>query len=769
MATTVGRVELDVDADGSGLSRQMKVIGRKAGAEAGHEMGRSLNQAFERETTHFDKEGGITKIRESFKTIDKDWDKLSAKFGKNTQGMGRNLNVFRGHVMRTIGAWTLLIAIIGEGTAVLGSGLGASLTAILSSVALAAGAAGAALVPFVGALVTAIPFINSFWTAMSANQGIDIFKEINLAFVETGQIIAERLVPNVERLLDAFRSLASSQSAIDGMTRIIGSLFDGLSAGLESPGFQKFLTAIDGPIAAGFEALGRAIGSIIDGISAFAAAVSPLFQALSEDLALWAESWAEAMNASADNGGFTNFMNLARDSLLQVLDLVGALSGALGTLFEAGAPAGNALLGYLTDIIGQWDAWMQSIEGQKALDQWFANGQVIFMALADLLGDLGKVLADLVTPEAVASLVTFLDSLGGVLPILGEILGLVGDLQILNLLALALQAIGAVLTPIMPVLSEFATTLGVILTDALVRLMPQFAELGVQLVPLLQILAELAIAVLPGVITAIEGMLQYLALFVSALAGGREESGTFAEDLQVMGDIVRVVFEVIGNIVSAVLQAYGGTLKWVSQLMRGDFGGALKTMEEVARGVFKALGLNFDDFADWLDDMWREANKILREIGNFFEDFGDTIADVFGGIGNWISDAIGWFNSLFGAANNAASAASNARGYSTPAGGGPQRFASGGTVWGRTRAIMGESGPEAIVPLRRNLSQVDPSVRWLSALAQGKYPAFAGGGVSNGAPQRSVLVQPGAVVVQGVLNPDAAAVGVVNRIAERLG
>jgi hypothetical protein len=43
---------------------------------------------------------------------------------------------------------------------------------------------------------------------------------------------------------------------------------------------------------------------------------------------------------------------------------------------------------------------------------------------------------------------------------------------------------------------------------------------------------------------------------------------------------------------------------------------------------------------------------------------------------------------------------------------------------------IGEAGPEAVVPLNRPLSQVDPSVRWLSAIAQGlKAPAMASGGV----------------------------------------
>lgn len=51
--------------------------------------------------------------------------------------------------------------------------------------------------------------------------------------------------------------------------------------------------------------------------------------------------------------------------------------------------------------------------------------------------------------------------------------------------------------------------------------------------------------------------------------------------------------------------------------------------------------------------------------------------------------------------------------------GSPPRTASGGIFSGSQLREIGEDGPEAVVPLNRPLSQVDPAVRWLSAIAQG--------------------------------------------------
>lgn len=81
-------------------------------------------------------------------------------------------------------------------------------------------------------------------------------------------------------------------------------------------------------------------------------------------------------------------------------------------------------------------------------------------------------------------------------------------------------------------------------------------------------------------------------------------------------------------------------------------------------------------------------------------------------------------------------------------------FAKGGTVFGNQIARVGETGPEAIVPLNRPLHQVDPSVRWLSAIAQGK--GGGGGGTT---------IQSGAIqVVTPYANPELVA----NRVLDDL-
>lgn len=76
----------------------------------------------------------------------------------------------------------------------------------------------------------------------------------------------------------------------------------------------------------------------------------------------------------------------------------------------------------------------------------------------------------------------------------------------------------------------------------------------------------------------------------------------------------------------------------------------------------------------------------------------------------------------------------------------PNATASGGLFHSGQVRLIGEAGPEAVVPLNRALNQVDPSVRWLSAVAQGLTPpGMASGGTVGGG---GTTVEAGAIVVE---------------------
>lgn len=86
--------------------------------------------------------------------------------------------------------------------------------------------------------------------------------------------------------------------------------------------------------------------------------------------------------------------------------------------------------------------------------------------------------------------------------------------------------------------------------------------------------------------------------------------------------------------------------------------------------------------------------------------------------------------------------------------------AMGGIFWGAQTRLIGEEGPEAVVPLNRPLAQVDPAVRALSALAQGITIPVTVQNASSVTEQRPIEV----TIVTPTKEPGAVAQETINRL-----
>jgi hypothetical protein len=154
-------------------------------------------------------------------------------------------------------------------------------------------------------------------------------------------------------------------------------------------------------------------------------------------------------------------------------------------------------------------------------------------------------------------------------------------------------------------------------------------------------------------------------------------------------------------------------------------------------------------FASWVASLPGKARSIAQQIANAFSGLATKAiakaGSITAAIGRWASGvysaAKGVANDIVRAFSGLASDIVAAIGTIVPKISMPhitvphitaivdKPKAAGGIATSPTYGLYGEAGPEAIVPLSRPLSQVDPAVRMLSAFAQGKlkFPAAVGG------------------------------------------
>lgn len=160
----------------------------------------------------------------------------------------------------------------------------------------------------------------------------------------------------------------------------------------------------------------------------------------------------------------------------------------------------------------------------------------------------------------------------------------------------------------------------------------------------------------------------------------------------------------------------------------------------------------------WWNNGWAGVG---RSLGNGWSQISSWFTGISDGFKTWLSGFIDTVNRGLAKVKELTGGFVNLQIPKLPG------MAAGGMVFGPTRALIGEAGPEAVVPLNRPLSRVDPSVRALSAIAQGLTLLPPGGaGVSPGG--KSVVIEAGAIQVNGAMNPERVAIATMNRLAERI-
>ena len=168
--------------------------------------------------------------------------------------------------------------------------------------------------------------------------------------------------------------------------------------------------------------------------------------------------------------------------------------------------------------------------------------------------------------------------------------------------------------------------------------------------------------------------------------------------------------------------------------------------------------------SDWFQRMWDGVTGWWdRTAWPWISGLPGKLEGAFSGLWSGISTAVG--NAIKSGIN------SFIRGYNANNGPLPDLalFARGGIVDGPTLGILGEAGREAVVPLTRPLSQVDPEVRALAAYARGQDPSkYGGAGVNSNGGGKVVNIHPGAVqLTMPTDDPEQAANAVLDRLVAR--
>jgi len=403
--------------------------------------------------------------------------------------------------------------------------------------------------------------------------------------------------------------------------------------------FMDVMAAVLPPIKALLEALVPVIQSIF-------AALQPFFEAVGE---------------------------LAKKLIPIVVEILMAILPIIQSLFEAIAPILTQFVQLITDLL--------------------PTVKDIFMAIIPII----QIIIDALKPF----LQIFMDLLNMLLPPIA---------QFIKDLIPIIQKIYEALKPVIEAFAELAKKLVPMIAELFKTLAPAILKLVDALIPIITMIAGLAVDLMPVVLDVFQALLPAIISLVDALMPIIEIVIAIIKPLlTILIPVIKFIVSLFGNLIQVV----AGILKFIFDIV-GVIAEFLlpivQVVSEVFTVIFGIIGAMIDAISSFIDLIVDGVVGAVSFVGDAFSKVGDMIRSIGQAIKNFLLAPI---NLIIEGINYFIDGINEALRIKMPdwLGGGEWSpnisklevipLASGGIVTSPTTALIGEAGPEAVIPLDR--------------------------------------------------------------------
>lgn len=267
-----------------------------------------------------------------------------------------------------------------------------------------------------------------------------------------------------------------------------------------------------------FEALDPTIDNIFETAKDLAAVFPPMLEAagpaserLSRALSDSVRSFRDWVNLNPSK--LEQFFTDGANSLLNWSNLLASIGDLFGTIFSGGRGSGDRFVTSLDKMVTRWDLWLESVEGQTALDNFFSDAEQSMRDMEPFFDGLRDFITTLSEESGGSEFAGLMDSMGAAMPTIAEALALIGDLGIGETFLDMLGGLRPVFDLLNSLPDEALRLVGVLITvDRTMRLVSRAAmAMGVSLQTM-----QRANPIITGIGLALSG-----ALFAYDLFSGR--------------------------------------------------------------------------------------------------------------------------------------------------------------------------------------------------------------------------------------------------------
>lgn len=576
------------------------------------------------------------------------------------------------------------------------SGLVAALVALAGSLAFAAAGAVGALVGAILPLVAGIGVLilgikNLVSNHMPALKAATA--PVVKAFKELGSTAGDVFVKALPKLKALGPVLSGLKPLVRGVSQGLVSGFTSFIDVLKGPAFKEFTNTMTKFLPGAVASLGHIFANTFSGLLGFFRSLVPITSSFLNWLQRITHEFSVFTNSKDGQKSLLDFFDRAAASAQSVGHFLGSIGGLLSALFSQGKKTGDNIFDDMTNGIHNLTDYLNTHKG--AVSRWFANGKQVADDVGQAIKNVGGFFRKLDTPENRQLAHQLFTLLGAAISYVTFTLGAASR---------AVQILVAAFAPLGKTIGQIAHIISVGFRGALVIVIGFIATLERSFGNMLKALGHV-----PGFGWAKKA--------ANALLGAADSADKLAKKIKDVPTSHKSNVKVTAN--NITVPGVTGQLGTLINRINGVPNGHSNTKVNANGGSITGVVRQFQNLSSVINGLHSKTINV-------------TVQRINKGSGPNVVARGGMFGTD-----------------------GMERLAAGGIKRSYTYTnLLGEQGAEAVVPLSRPLGQVDPSVRLLSAFAQGKLNVGNGKQVNVG----------GITLVTPTADPHAAATEVINRL-----
>ncbi|AHI21607.1 tape measure protein [Corynebacterium phage Colleen] len=441
----------------------------------------------------------------------------------------------------------------------------------------------------------------------------------------------------------------------------------------------------------GFAGLNQAAAPVTQALMDIGAAGSEYLPQLGQYLGDAGERFGNFLSQSTQNGQFDQWVSNGISAMQTLGDMASSAGGIISGVFGAAAASGQSSIGPMAQVLSMMDQFVNSAQGQEALQGFFSSMSSALSALMPILSTALQSIGSTILPaisefiqaaapgtEAlIQGLADGLSALAPAMAPLGEAIG-----AVFGAIAPLLEPIGALLTAVitpaaqgisslagalapvismlaaqlMPVIAQLAPVLSQtvgILTNGLVQVISAitpFLPMIVQaigqvlqaIIPLLPLLAQLVVNIitplLPAVVALIPAIISVVQVFAQIVVAVMPVITVLGQLIGIVAQVLATVIGFVATVIGQFLSLVAGIIAAVGNIVSGVVGGFNGLIGTVVSAV-----LNFvSDVINRFNELWSGASQAFSSgidtVLRITSEIQSKILKVFDGAGDWLKD-----------------------------------------------------------------------------------------------------------------------------------